>query len=139
LKQHLQKAAQGHFNNVNDLNITNAGIASLSDFAYERKTTLLWREYEANQKSFGHALINEASPMFLVLQEHLGLKVPTQLQLLVRDGLIRCFIVCWLEQLPAVCNAFPTNWPHCRQQLLAFASVSSSLGMGVTSRPTVPP
>lgn len=59
----------------------------MSDFAYERKPTLLWREHEANQKSFGHALINEASPMFLVLQEHLGLKVPTQLQLLVMGWL----------------------------------------------------
>lgn len=65
------------------ISVNRSQLGSTPHFHTEDGVTMLWRTVDNNQESFGHALLNEAFPMFLVLQNHFGNDIPTQLQLLV--------------------------------------------------------
>jgi hypothetical protein len=51
--------------------------------AFQSDPGILWKLFPDTQFSFGHALINEAFPIFMVLQNHLGNHIPTNVQLLI--------------------------------------------------------
>jgi len=87
LKQHIKRAVHGHFHQLDVISIHAVDARELANFTFESRPTLLWHENVANQGSFGHALINEAFPMFLVVQEHLATDIPTDLQLIIMGEL----------------------------------------------------
>lgn len=86
LQQHLSHTLSGVYANIS-VEATRQGKRSPVNETQTGtnvwNTTLLWRPVPWNQESFGHALINEAFPMFLVLQDHLGPHLPTDISLLI--------------------------------------------------------
>lgn len=71
---------------VRDLLLGDIASGSTSSVQVDEGVTILWRPVPHQQQSFGHALLNEAFPMFLVLSNHFGVgpaDLPRQLQLLV--------------------------------------------------------
>lgn len=74
----------GHRSNSNVANSSNNNIH------IEEGVTILWRVFPSNHESFGHALLNEAFPIFMVMSNHFGpgpMELPRRVQLLVAaDG-----------------------------------------------------
>uniref|UniRef100_A0A383WK28 Uncharacterized protein n=1 Tax=Tetradesmus obliquus TaxID=3088 RepID=A0A383WK28_TETOB len=89
-QRHLMKAAlQGRIAAANvSASIAPASGSNASGVTRKLASeppTILWRPARLNQQIFGHAMINEALPMFLVLQNHFSI-LPDNLQLLTVGG-----------------------------------------------------
>eukprot|EP00878_Enallax_costatus_P045570 GHUV01054984.1.p1 GENE.GHUV01054984.1~~GHUV01054984.1.p1 ORF type:complete len:485 (+),score=44.64 GHUV01054984.1:527-1981(+) len=94
LRKHLDRVTEGTSIRLQyGVNITDMASLPLTDDAsfnlnksisleVEHAVTLLWR-VGGLQESFGHALINQAYPMFLALTDQLGEEPPQYLQVLV--------------------------------------------------------
>lgn len=78
-----QSAHLSSSNSRGIISVNSSQVVNTHKFQTQDGVTMLWRMVNSNQESFGHALLNEAFPMFLVLQNHFGSDIPRQLQLLV--------------------------------------------------------
>lgn len=65
---------------------TNLSHSSSSDLYIDESVSVLWRAMPHHHESLGHALLNDAFPLFMVLNDLLGVEpgdLPRRLQVLV--------------------------------------------------------